>query len=327
MFSAFVAFLDKLTTKKTRRRDDVAFNVAADFLVSGPLPVPGLCTLVQSYGAGLQGQCIKILRGHTAEITALTPLLGGKLASGSRDKTVRIWVDTLCVRTLTGHTAGITSLAVLLNGYLASGSLDTTVRFWDTNTGSCLSVMDVHRSPVYALATLLDGRLISGGVDTFRCISNVEAKHVSVCNGSQKCLFAIALFPNGDIATSLGNGTIKVWGGRPYTLSGFADSVRALTVLPDNKIASGSLDKTIIVWKDGRPIYHCRGDFGAVHALCVCNGMLVSGTQDATVSVWDDDGSRLLAMTGHTKDVTALTLIPGGTLASGSKDCTIRLWR
>jgi WD40 repeat protein len=55
--------------------------------------------------------------------------------------------------------------------------------------------------------------------------------------------------------------------------------------------------------------------------------MLVSGTQDATVSVWDGDGSRLLAMTGHTKDVTALAMLPNGTLASGSKDCTIRLWR
>lgn len=326
MFSSLVAFIDKFTAKHIRV-DDVAFNVAAEFLVRGPLPVPGLCALVQSYGAGLRGQCTKVLKGHTGEITALTALPGGNLASGSRDMTARIWVDMLCVRTLTGHKAGVTSLAVLLNGHLASGSLDTTVRFWDTGTGLCLSVMDMHRSPVYALATLLDGRLFSGGVDTFRCISNVDAKHVSVCHGSQKSLFAIALLSNGDLATSLGDGTVKVWGGRPFTLSGFADSVRALTVLPGNMIASGSLDKTIIVWKDGRPVYHCRGNFGAVHALCVVNGKLISGTQDATVSVWDDDGSRLLAMTGHSKDVTALALLPNGTLASGSKDNTIRLWR
>lgn len=167
MFSSLVAFIDKFTTKHIQI-DDVAFNVAAAFLVRGPLPVPGLCALVQSYGAGLRGQCTKVLKGHTAEITALTALPGGKLASGSRDMTARIWVDMLCVRTLTGHKAGVTSLAVLLNGHLASGSLDTTVRFWDTGTGLCLSVMDMHRSPVYALATLLDGRLFSGGVDTFR---------------------------------------------------------------------------------------------------------------------------------------------------------------
>lgn len=326
MFPTWLGLLQHFTSKRTRPAN-VSFNIAAEFLAKGPLQVPDLCDLVQSYGTGLHGRCTNVLKGHTAEVTALASLPDGKLASGSRDKTVRIWTDTTCVRRLTGHTAGVTSLAVLLDGNLASGSLDTTVRFWDADTGSCLSVMNVHQSPVYALLTLLDGRVISGGVDTFRCISDIKAKHVSVCNGSQKGLFALALFPNGDIATSLGNGTIKVWGGRPFTLSGFADSVRALTVLPDHKIASGSLDKTIIVWKDGQPLYHCRGSFGAVHALCVLNGKLVSGTEDATVSVWDDDGSRLLALAGHTKAVTALTSRPDGTLASGSKDCAIRLWQ
>ena len=324
--SPWQSFFSIFSTKKTKV-EDTPFDVATKFLMDGPLQIPSLCTLVQLYGVGMHGLCTKVLKGHTAEVTALIPLLGGKMASGSKDKTVRVWVDTLCVLRMTGHTAGVTSLAALFNGNVASGSLDTTVRFWNTNTGSCLTVMNVHQAPVYALATLRDGRVISGGVDTFRCISNVDSKHVSVCNGAKKSLFALAMFPNGDIATSLGNGTIKVWGGRPFTLAGFADSVRALTVLPDKKIASGSLDKTIIVWKDGQPIYHCCGNFGAVHALCVANDKLVSGTQDATVSVWDDDGSRLLAMTGHTKDVTALTLLPDGTLASGSKDCTIRLWR
>ena len=326
MFSTLVSWLETFTTKKTRF-DGGSFNVGMDFLIGGPLPIQGLCSLVQSYGTGLEGCCTKVIRGHTAEVTALAALPDGQLASGSNDKTVRIWADMCCVLVMKGHTGGITSLAALLDGNVASGSVDTTVRFWNTATGACLSVMKMHRSPVYALSTLLDGRLISGGNDTFRCISDIKSKRVSVCRGAQKGLFAIALLPNGDIATSLGDDSITVWGGRPFTLSGFADSVRALTVLPDGKIVSGSLDKTIIVWKDGKAQYSCRGNFGAVHALCVLNGQLVSGTADATVSIWDEDGSRLLAMAGHSKDVMALALLFDGTLASASKDCTIRIWR
>lgn len=326
MLSTFVSFLEAFANKKSRI-DGGSFNVAIDFLRCGPLPIQGLCSLVQSYGTALQGDCTKVFRGHTAEVTALVALPDGQLASGSNDKTVRIWADACCVLVMKGHTGGITSLAALLDGNAASGSLDTTVRFWDTKTGACLSVMNVHRSPVYAVSTLLDGRLISGGNDTFRCISDINSKHVSVCRGAQKGLFAIASLPNGDIATSLGNESIKVCGGRPFTLAGFADSVRALAVMPDGKIVSGSLEKTMIVWKDGKQQYSCRGKFGAVHALCVLDGQLVSGTGDTTVSVWDDDGSRLLVMTGHTKDVMALALLSDGTLASASKDCTIRIWR
>ena len=103
--------------------------------------------------------------------------------------------------------------------------------------------------------------------------------------------------------------------------------MKALTVLSDGKIASASLNKIILACKHGTPIQLCHGHFGAVHSLCVLRGKLVSGTQDATVSLWDEDGARLLAMTGHSKDVMALAVLTDGTIVSGSKDRTIRMWK
>ena len=38
------------------------------------------------------------------------------------------------------------------------------------------------------------------------------------------------------------------------------------------------------------------------------------------------DGSRCLELTGHTKIVTCLAVLPDGGLASGSTDKTVRLW-
>ena len=57
------------------------------------------------------------------------------MASGSWDKTIRIWNVTsgLTIKTLTGDTHSVTSLVVLQDGSLASGSYDATTRIWNKN--------------------------------------------------------------------------------------------------------------------------------------------------------------------------------------------------
>ena len=58
---------------------------------------------------------------------------GGRPASGSGDKTVRIWdVDTGgCVQVLTGHGDWVYEVAALPDGRLASGSGDKPAQVWD----------------------------------------------------------------------------------------------------------------------------------------------------------------------------------------------------
>jgi len=59
------------------------------------------------------------------------------LASGSDDRTIRLW-DTKTgqsTKVLNGHTGSVRSLTVLQDGTLASGSEDKTIRLWDTRTG------------------------------------------------------------------------------------------------------------------------------------------------------------------------------------------------
>ena len=56
----------------------------------------------------------------------------GRLASGSEDRTVRVWETATgeCVATLKGHTDLVNSVCSLGDGRLASGSFDKTVRVW-----------------------------------------------------------------------------------------------------------------------------------------------------------------------------------------------------
>jgi len=62
----------------------------------------------------------------------------GKVASGSGDKTIKIWNTNTgqCVSTLTGHSSAVRAVSWSPDGsMLASGSDDYTIKLWDTQKG------------------------------------------------------------------------------------------------------------------------------------------------------------------------------------------------
>jgi eukaryotic-like serine/threonine-protein kinase len=82
--------------------------------------------------------------GHTDRISSLTLLSDGKtLASGSGDKTIRLWnLESGRKLKLVGHTDWVRSLTLLSDGKtLVSGSDDQTICFWDLETTHAIFTM------------------------------------------------------------------------------------------------------------------------------------------------------------------------------------------
>ncbi|HKI20736.1 MAG TPA: WD40 repeat domain-containing protein, partial [Isosphaeraceae bacterium] len=89
---------------------------------------------------------------------------GYMLASGSSDRTVKLWEwpSGKLLRTLEGHRDNVRSVAFDSEGYmLASGSRDETIKLWETTSGRLLRTLEGHTGPVDAVACSADGRLLA----------------------------------------------------------------------------------------------------------------------------------------------------------------------
>ena len=111
--------------------------------------------------------------------------------------------------------------------------------------------------------------------------------------------------------------------------------VQCIGVLPDGRVLSGSLDKTIKVWDLTKPngeqcAHTLTGHTDWVRCIGILDGRVLSGSSDKTIKVWDltkPNGEQCTHnLTGHTGWVRCIGVLPDGRVVSGSDDKTIKMW-
>ncbi|KST64929.1 serine/threonine-protein kinase [Mastigocoleus testarum] len=149
------------------------------------------------------------------------------LASGSTDKTIKVWNLSTgkLIHTLKGHTQSVTSLAMSpgvkgRSPVLISGSADRSIKIWDLSTGELVRNLEGHTQSITSLA-----------INPANKLSN-----------------------NKTFASGSTDRTIKIWnistGELISTLSNDGEAVSSLAYSWDGEtIVSGSEDKTIKIWR------------------------------------------------------------------------------
>jgi RNA polymerase sigma factor (sigma-70 family) len=285
------------------------------------------------------------LEKHEGPVWALAFARGNVLASGSADRTAKIWRlgNGKQPRTLTTTWSGIQPIRAAVYSpdgkVLAVATTDRTVHMRDAGSGDILSVLRGHTRPVNCLAFSPDGMTLASGSDdaTVKCWNWPAGEETRTLTGHAGPVDALAFTPDGQQLASGGDdATLRIWdtatGKERIALPGPPGAIRALAVAPDGQtLASGGAGQAVTIWdlatqQEARSL---KGHRGVVRALAFArDGGLASAGDDATVKVWDPrTGAERLTLKGHAEPVLALAFSAGGqTLVSAGRDRTVRVW-
>jgi WD40 repeat protein len=300
------------------------------------------------------GRCLKTWYGHTdwALPVAFSPIAsttfsqeskGSLLASGSSDKTVRLWdwQTGECVAKFSGHQDFIYGIAFSKDGQiLASGSTDSSIRLWNVTRNQCFQVLQGHLDWVYAVAFHPDGKILaSGSADcTLKLWDISSGQCLKTWIGHTDKIFGIAFSPDGKILVSASvDHSIKLWdictGNCIKTFHGHDNRVYAAVFSPDRQtLASCSTDRTVKLWdiSEGKCLQTFTGHTNWVFSVAFSpdGQTLASASHDRTVRLWDvKTGKCHHICVGHTRLVSSVAFDPHGQIiASGSQDQTVRVW-
>ncbi|VAH77035.1 unnamed protein product [Triticum turgidum subsp. durum] len=258
---------------------------------------------------------MRILRGHTAAITALHcvtrkevwDLVGdredaGFFISGSTDCTVKVWDPSLrgseLRATLRGHTRTVRAISSD-RGKIVSGGDDQSVIVWDKQAFKLLEELKGHDAPVTSVRMLSGERVLTASHDGTVKMWDVRTDTcVATVGRCQSAVLCMEYDDSTGILAAAGRDVVAhVWDIRSskqmFKLQGHTKWIRSMRMTGET-IITGSDDWTARVWS------LTRGTCDAVlacHAgpiLCVeyspSDKGIITGSSDGLIRFWENEG-------------------------------------
>ncbi|BAZ08303.1 YD repeat protein [Calothrix sp. NIES-4071] len=282
------------------------------------------------------------LIGHQGGVLSISMSHDGNFfATGSNDKTVRIWKrDGTLLQTLEQKATPYGVAFSSDSRTFVSGNLDGTIHLWrleeNGKVATQLRTIQGHQAPIWKVAFSPNGKMIaSASADSTVKLWRLDGTLQTTFTGHKQAVWGVAFSPdNQTVASSGADNTINLWNINSRllkTLTGHTAPVWSVAFCSKtNILVSGSSDRTAKLWNsDGANIRTLQRDSPIQAVSCSANGKYIATAgQDKFVSLWKPDGTFLITLKQHNAVIRDVVLSADGFIAaSASEDGTVKLWK
>lgn len=293
------------------------------------------------------------LKGHKRGVAMVRVSPDGKMiASCSADATIRIWdsASGQHLHTFEGHLAGVSALAWAPDSQtIASGSDDKSIRLWNVRTGKAHPHPLVgHHNYIYSIAFSPKGNiLVSGSYDEAVFLWDIRTRHIlRSLPAHSDPVGGVDFVRDGTLIVSCaGDGLIRIWDtgtGQCLRTLVHEDNapVASVRFSPNGKfVLAWTLDACVRLWDyvEGRCVktyqghkngkFSLGGAFGVYGDDEIEKALVVSGSEDGAIFVWDVVSKAVMQTIGAAHDGVVLGVDTArGWIVSGGVDKTVKIW-
>ena len=265
------------------------------------------------------------------QINDIIELKDEKIVACSEDNTIIIFdKDGNCLFILKGHSSGVRALCLLKNDRFASGSADKTIRIWSLKQHKTIKILKDQSNPIIALTALSGDKLASCSFREILIYDDHFAVKYKLSEHQNWVRDFISMDKRYASCSDDGLIKIYDKHFRTlYNLKEHNESVMSVCILRDGRIISGDKSGKIIVWlKNLSNNKEIKEHTDAVmHIIQLKDGRVVSCSADKTIKIWDLDFRCLFTYKNHKGSVNRLVSLRDGGFGSVGADSILNIWR
>ena len=265
------------------------------------------------------------------QINDIIELKDEKICVASEDNTIKIFdKENKLIVVLNGHVNGVRALCLLKEGKIASGSADKTVRIWDLRQNKTINILKEQSNQVITLNLLHGDKLASCSFrEIFIYDEHFRQKYV--LKEHSNWIRGIIPIDRYRTASCSEDGTIKIYDKHfrmLNTLKDHNDSVMSICYLRDGRMLSGDKNGKIIIWS--KTLSYLK-EFKAHESSVLSikqlkDGRIVTCSSDKTIKLWELDLTEISIFKNHTNNVNIICTLKDGGFCSGGSDCIVNIY-